>query len=130
MIRREEKYRRIKRVSGWPELVVSRDMFYLMENDDGKDVGVWVFHPCEDGLMVHVAMDNSHRGAYAAASVRDAFAWIFLHTKHTTLVAEIPDAMRHVQFMARHVGMLLDGIDAHGLRCYRLNKPDIQRRAA
>ena len=130
MIERSQEYRRIKRVSGWPNLAVSPKVFYLIDSDGGKDAGVWVFHPQHNALQVHVAMDRRHRGKYAVASARAAFAWIFEHTDCELIVAEIPDEYRYVHFMARHVGMTLTGIDEDDRRCYRLDKPHFEQRAA
>ena len=129
MIERSQEYRRILKLTDW-ELVVSPQVFYLIDTDDGRDVGLWGFHPHEGDLMVHAKMDREHRGAYAAESVRQAFAWIFQNTTTSAIVAAIPDESRHVHFMARHVGMALTGIDEAGFRCYRVENPNIEQRAA
>ena len=54
MIERSQDYRRIKRLSDWDDLIISDDCFYLIEDNGEKDLGIWIFHPHEDGLMCHV----------------------------------------------------------------------------
>lgn len=52
------------------------DSYYLLEVVDGEDLGVWYFHPCEDGMMIHVGMSEKCRGSKAADSGRRAMKWI------------------------------------------------------
>ncbi len=129
-IERTQEYRRILSATGWDQLAVSNEVFYLLDTDDGKDRGVWTFVPRNGGLEVHAAMKREYRGAYAAESVRAAFRWIFANTNHETITAAIPEPMRSVHFMARHVDMMFTGIDDAGLRCYKIEKYTHQRKAA
>lgn len=109
MIERATSYRRIKRVAPNWTLVVSDELYYLIEVRDGRDVGVWAFEPCENGFRVHANMSKEYRGAKAAVSARSAFEWMFENTKCGIIFAGIPEFMHHVQMMACHIGMTFDG---------------------
>ncbi len=115
MLERVTEYRRIKRISDanpsldgkmW-DLVISREVFYLMEVLRGKDSGVWAFHPCDDGYAIHAALGPECRGKKAKRSVLAAMAWIFSHTDAEHIVARIPVKFRAVRTLARAVGMKL-----------------------
>ena len=121
MIERCFDLRRVKRLADW-DLCISRRLIYLVEVEDGEDVGVIVFVPTPGGFMTHVELGKKCRGTRAAQIVRDCFKWVFTHTDAETIFADIPVPFRRVHFMARHVGMRFDGIDADVLRCYSLTK--------
>ena len=121
MIERTLSYRRVKRLTNDP-LCASPEVFYLVETDGADDFGVFCFHTCEAGYMVHVEMKPEFRGKRAAQSYRAAFAWMFDNTDCQKIIGEIPIKLRAAQFMARFVGGEFDGIDAGALRCYSLTK--------
>lgn len=121
MIERCFDLRRVKHLADW-ELCISQKIIYLVDVEDGKDVGVWAFHTYKDGYMVHASMGEGYRGARAAKSLLDSFKWMFTHTSTGIIFAEIPIAFRKVHFIVRHVGMRFDGIEAESLRCYSLTK--------
>ena len=76
MIERSRDYRRIKHMGAWDNLIISDDCYYLIESDGEKDLGIWLFHPHEDGLMVHVNFLKEYRGRTATQSAKDAFRWV------------------------------------------------------
>jgi len=121
MIERCFDYRRVKRLAKWP-LCVSDEVYYLIDVEDGEDIGVWFFHPNNDAFQVHASMKEGNRGRRAAQSVRECFRWMFAHTKTKKIIAAIPKDYREVHVMARHVGMTFDGIDVRDFRCYSLDK--------
>jgi len=121
MIERCLDYRRVKRLAPWP-LCISDTVYYLVDVEEGEDIGVWFFHPNNNSLQIHVNMKEGHRGRRAAQSGRECFGWMFEHTSTKKIVAAIPKDYREVHVMARHVGMTFDGIDARGCRCYSLDR--------
>lgn len=122
MIERSMDYRRIKRLSDW-DLVISQEVYYLIEAVNGKDAGVWAFIPCNGGFQVHVNMGAGCRGSTAASSARDAFAWLFDNTGCQMIFADIPSHLRHVHIMASHIGMTFDEVDCE-LRCFTMMRQD------
>lgn len=127
MIEHVRDFRRVKRLAGWDIHISSRTL-YLVEVEDGKDVGVWMFTPHEDVLTIHANMQTT--GAKAAKSAREAFKWIFGHTDWQNVFAVIPGDLRHVQAMACHVGMEFYAVDDDGHRCYFIRKADMMSEAA
>ena len=83
---------------------ISQDTYYLIEVKDGEDKGVWLFHPYEDGFMIHANFSESCRGKAAADSARNAFKWIFDHTSTKIIYAGIHNSKRNVQMLACAVG--------------------------
>lgn len=120
MIERTQDYRRIKRLSDW-DLIVSDRIFYLVVVENNKDLGVLCFLPYNDGLITHASLGPECRGSKAANAYRDSFEWIFNNTNHEIICAEIPYDLRHVCFLARHVGMDFKGVDGP-LRLYNIEK--------
>lgn len=120
-----DNFRRVKRLApDWP-LTVSDEVFYLVANHDGEDVGVMAFHPCDqDGLLMHVQLGEKCRGAKAAKAYRAAFDWVFTHTDNEMIYGRIPAETRHARIMARNVGGQFDGIDCDGMKCYSVCKYD------
>ena len=108
MIIRCTDYRRIKKFPDW-RVLVSSEVYYLMEVKDGVDLGVWTLHPWlsdyDEGVLMHASMGESCRGKEAKDSGQNAFSWIFANTNHRCIYAAIPDDKRHAQFMAVQAGM-------------------------
>lgn len=120
MIVPSRNFRRIKKVwdhdiATWPEC------YYLLEVKDGRDFGVWFFHPHENGLVVHVNLNEECRGRQAAESARNAFYWIFDNTAVKVIYAAIPEDRKKVHMLAVAVGFeFVFCID--GDRCYKLER--------
>ena len=122
MIKRCFDLRRVKLLApDWP-LSISRKVFYLVEEQDGEDLGVIVFVPTKGGLMMHVEMSEKCRGKQALEAYREAFRWIFENTDCETIIGEIPVDNRAAHVMARRSGGIFDRIEANVLRCYKLTK--------
>lgn len=117
MIEHSRNFRRIKKL--W-DLVISISIkdYYLIETEDGRDLGVWYFHPCEDGMMIHANM--LVKGKRAAKSARNAINWIFEHTSSKVIYADIPNNKRHAQMMASVVGFELFYCGLNKSKGYRL----------
>lgn len=120
MIERSKDYRRIKRLRG--DLIVSGDFYYLIENDGEKDLGVWTFHPHQNGLMGHVNFLEGFRGRIATQSAKDAFQWIYDHTAFTIIYAVIPNEKKRVQMFACAIGFKFHSSDENN-RGYILGRP-------
>lgn len=114
MIERTEDYRRVKRITAanpmsedrpW-HLTISSDLFYLIEVQDGQDVGVWCFEPDPDlGYLMHTAMTPACRGKAAVASGLDAIRWLYENTDATQIIAPVPVRLRHAQLIPRAAGL-------------------------
>lgn len=131
MIERTKSYRRIKKLAPEWELVVSDEIYYLVETQDGEDIGAICFHPCdEDGLLMHVSLGNDCRGARAGEAYFNAFKWMFDNTECEKLIGRIPKEYRGARVMARNVNGQFNGIDCDGLRCYSVMKRDFEQRNA
>lgn len=103
MIERCTHYRDIRKLRK-NFILVSSKAYYLMDVQNGENVGLWSFIP-EDGRMTtHVDMTPAYRGHRAFESGRDAVRWMFDNTDHSTLYADIPNTHRHAQFMCKKVG--------------------------
>lgn len=131
MIERTHDYRRIKGLAPKWDLVVSDKVYYLVETEDGEDVGAICFHPCdEEGLLMHVALGTKCRGARAGEAYRNAFEWMFANTDCEKLIGRIPQTYQHARVMARNIGGRFDKIDMDGLRCYSVTKYDYEQQRA
>lgn len=132
MIEHSRDFRRInKAAEGAFPVHISPELTYLLEVHDSKDLGVWFFHPFEDGLNVHVNLSKHCRGPAAAASARNAFKWVFANTKINVIYAVIPVENQNARVLAyitgfRHIFSVDDGYKYYKLE-RGLNK---QRMAA
>lgn len=122
MIKRCTDLRRVKRLAPEWDLCFSHKIFYLVEEQDGIDLGVIVFVPDKGGLLVHVEMGVKCRGKQAVKAYQDAFEWIFKNTDCETIIGEIPIDNRAAHIIARRAGGVFEGIEANVLRCYKLTK--------
>ena len=121
-------FRRVKHIAPAWNMVVSDAIYYLAVVEDGKDLGAFCFHPCDEtGLLMHVELGHDCRGAKASKAYEAAFQWMFDNTEHETLRGRIPGATRHARVMARHVGASYDGVDCDALQCYSITKYDEMR---
>ena len=129
MIERCQEYRRIKRLAPDWDLIISDEIFYLVV-DSGA--GIICFHPCVDapGMLMHVNLNETCRGARAAQAYHDAFAWMFENTNETILRGRIPSHNRKAHVMAAHSGGRFEEIDIDGLRCYSIEKADFEQKEA
>jgi len=109
MIFRCTDYRRIKKFPDW-RLLVSSEVYYLMEIKDGVDLGVWSLHPWKDGLMIHANLPYCS-GKDVVESAKNAFKWIFINTSFKVIYAAIPNDKRHAQFIASWSGMEFQDTD-------------------
>ncbi len=83
--------------------------------------------------MIHASMGSGCRGQKAAVSALRAFEWVFENTGSEAVFAAIPADLRHVCFLARHIGMEYIRTDEDGDRHYRMLRADMmlnKRRAA
>ncbi len=104
MIERCFDYRRIKKFPEW-KVQVSSEIFYLMEIQDGKDLGVWTLHKGFDGMLIHASLGDRCRGANVVKSAKAVFRWIFENTDCKAIYACIPNDKRPAQFVASWAGM-------------------------
>jgi len=122
MIERCTDYRRIKKFPDW-RMLVSHEVFYLMEVKDGKDLGVWTLHPWRDGLLVHVNLGDGCKGKDAKQSAIDIHQWIFANTHYKTIYAKIHNDKRPAQFISIMAGMkFIYSQDNH--RFYKITPED------
>lgn len=128
MIERSQDYRRIKKLTDH-ELIVSCEVFYLIVVTSGVDLGVMLFHPYKDALLMHVEMTLGCRGRIASNAYREAMDWIFENTPFGVIYGEIPEDNRPAHLMARKAGASFDGIE-DGLRLYSIRKEIFQLEAA
>lgn len=131
-IERCTQYRRIKRLANvhypetlgpWP-LVVSSEFYYLIEVEDEKDLGFWIFHPRseDDKLQFHAAMGPECKGKKAIASAKQAFDWIFDNTGYNAIIGETPQDIKPAWMMAAKAGMEYQFTDDFGLRTYIIRR--------
>jgi len=85
--------------------VISSNYIYLMEADQGKDLGVWIFEPEEDYFLMHACMGPNCRGAKAVKSARNAIRWLFKNTDADAILAPIAKSFRHASIIARRTGL-------------------------
>lgn len=110
MIERCLDYRRVKRLSDW-NVVVSQDFYYLVERENGIDLGMWCVHPWRDGALGHVSMGKDCRGRKAVESGKNALKWLFENTEFDKIYAVSPNEIRAAQLVAARVGMECIGAD-------------------
>ena len=122
MIERSKDFRRIKRIGCWDDLFITDDCHYLIENDGEKDLGVFLYHPCDDGIMAHINFQEGSRGSIAAESARNSFAWIFDNTSFNIIYALIPEEKKRVHMFACSVGFKFISCGDDGRR-YSLERP-------
>lgn len=120
MIERSQDYRRIKKLTD-EKLLISSEAFYLIAVASGIDVGVVLFHPYKDALLMHVEFTMGYRGRLASNAYREALAWIFENTAFDIIYGEIPQENRPAHLMARKVGACFDGIEDN-LRLYSMRR--------
>ncbi len=123
MIEHCTDFRRIKHLCDWP-ICLSPDYYYLIEVQDGKDVGVWLFHPYKNEMIVHVEFLKGYRGPIAAKSGRKAFEWLFNHNSVNIIYAAIPLIKKEVQMLASVVGFKFNYCDEK-FRWYGLSRPEM-----
>ena len=129
MIERTKDYRRIKGLAPKWDLVVSDKVYYLVEMENGDDIGAICFHPTdEEGLLMHVALGIECRGARAGEAYRNAFEWMFTNTDTDILLGRIPETYQHARVMSVYIGGKFTGIDCDGLRCYSVTRNDFEQR--
>jgi len=130
MIERTKDYRRIKGLAPKWDLVVSDEVYYLVEMENGEDIGAIVFHPTDEpGMLMHVALGPECRGARAGEAYRNAFEWMFTNTDCEKLLGRIPETYQHARVMAQNIGGEFTGIDNDNLRCYSIEKKSYQKAA-
>ena len=128
MMIRSQDYRRIKKLTDH-KLIVSRDAFYLIVVASGIDVGLMVFHPYKNAVLMHVEMSKGYRGRLASNAYLEAMEWIFENTAYDVIYGEIPQDNRAAHLMARKTGARFDGIE-DGLRLYSMREETFLRKAA
>lgn len=141
MIERTEDYRRVKRITAanpmsrdnpW-NLVVSSDYFYLLEVQNGQDVGVWCFEPdAEHGYLMHTAMTPECRGRDAVKSGLSAIRWLYENTDADQIIAPVPASLRHAQLIPRSAGLRFLG-EKDGTKFHQMDRElfaDLERKAA
>ena len=136
MLEHTRDFRRIKKlaelypaknIGPWP-MLISRDVHCFIEVENGKDLGVWAFEPCEDGYMMHAAMGPDCRGRKALHSGLKAIEWMFANTDCECVVAATPVDLKHTHVLPRVAGFQFREIK-DGMRHYMLFKDEIERAA-
>ena len=124
MIQRSFDYRRVNRITSWPPLI-SRDIIYLIEKINNKDVGVWSFREYfDESVLIHADMTTECRGQKAVESMKEAFKWIFENTGFKTIYAKISTSTKIGKaacHLAKWAGMRFDYAQ-NGERYYQVNK--------
>lgn len=111
------------------KLVVSDEIFYLVESDGGKDVGLVCLCPWKDDtLIAQVNLGEDCRGRKAGEAYRNALEWAFRETNYTNVFGIINSENKASRFMARNVNFKFGGIDCDGYRCYNMSKSDFEQR--
>ncbi len=110
MIERTFDYRIVNRLKGTWRIIVSSDVFYLLETNGKEALGLWSLHKYDDGVMIHADMGPKCRGRKAIESAKAAFAWIFRNTKFKKIYAKIPKENLPAQRIASLAGMRFRGI--------------------
>lgn len=113
-------FRRVKKFLS-REIDISRENFYLMEVQNGEDLGVWHLHPCLDGVCIHADLGDKCRGKDAVASARDVFEWIFQNTHNKIIYAAIPEEVRTACMVATWAGMTYQ-VTEQNCRLYSIEK--------
>lgn len=101
MIERCEDYRRLNRLM--ERVMISHDVFYLVERDGNEDIGVWCLHEWQDGLLMHADMGEKCRGKAARDSGRNALRWIAENTGFSKIYAHTE--VKAAQMMAVLIGL-------------------------
>ncbi len=130
MIERTNDYRRVKHLTDanpidaetpW-DLTISSKVFYLIEVQDGKDVGVWAFEPVENNAYeMHTAMSPACRGKSAVDSAIAAFVWLYDKTDADRIIAPMFTRLKHAHRIPRMVGLVYEGIQ-DGFKIYTMNR--------
>jgi len=104
MIERCTDYRRIKKFPDW-RMCVSDEFYYLMDTNDGADLGLWTFYEEEGVMVMHASFGLGCTGKYIKNSAKDAIKWMFENTDYNAIWAAISNDKKSAQFMAICVGM-------------------------
>lgn len=130
MIERATSYRRVKRLAPDWDIIPSDEIFYLVECEDGEDLGIMGFHTCDqEGLSMHVELGLKCRGKKASAACKAAIEWVFTNTGCEILRGRIPPENKPSRLMACHIGYTFDEIDEGGLCCYSIEKRKFENKA-
>ena len=137
MLEHCKDFRRVKKLTdanpmkgrGPWQLSISREIFYLVEVEDEKDIGAWAFVPHEEGYQMHAAMSDDCRGRKAVSSGLNAIAWLFANTEANSVYAGIPVELKHAHVIPRAAGLKFIGVK-DGLRCYEMRRENFAKRAA
>lgn len=134
MIERVTDYRRVKKITDanpissdnpWQILALD-DVFYLVEVEDGEDLGVWCLEP-ETGMrshgryLMHSAMGPRCKGKRAVESGLDAIGWLFEHTDADVVVAPVPAELRHARLIPLTAGLSPIG-EHNGSKLYMMDR--------
>ena len=121
-------FRRLKRISDLP-VHISPNIFYLMEVENGEDLGAWMAHPFGDGLSLHAYLGIHCRGKAALTSALSALDWLFNHNSVNVIYAVIPYFRRDVRNLANAVGFRFLQTDHYGNRIYQINRHCLRKAA-
>ena len=110
MIQRTFDYRIVNRFASWP-VIVSSEIFYLIERNGEENWGLWALHEHEDGVMIHADMGSKCRGKKAIESIKNAFKWIFSNTGFKKIYAGIPKDNKPACIVASMGGMQFTGLN-------------------
>lgn len=142
MIERTQDYRRPRKIADqnpmspddpW-QLIISREVFYLMEVKDGRDLGVWAFEPHEDDdgdtieneFLMHTSMGPDCRGKAAIDSGLQAIKWMYANTSADVILAPVPVELKHAQRIPRQAGLTYMG-DIEGVKYYRTTREEFRQ---
>lgn len=121
MIERCTDFRRIRKFCDW-DLSIDPGCIYLAEVHDGVDLGVWFFHPLDDGLSMHA--EFAIGGRVAKRSAIEALDWIFANTSLNVVYAVIPPGRHDVRRLANSVGFTFYRKHEDGGRIYIIKRPE------
>lgn len=83
----------------------------MIENQNGKDLGLWMLEPYFNGLRIHADLGKECRGKKAVESAKAVFNWVFQNTENNVVYAEIPKENKPACRIAAWAGMRHVGIE-------------------
>lgn len=105
MLERVSDYRRINRIATWHPVFVTNEWIYLIEKEEGIDLGLLAFEKDRDGYRFHLAMGIKCRGQKAIESIKRAIDWIFENTEAKAIYAVIPEDNKPASIVVIQAGL-------------------------
>lgn len=123
MIEVAKDYSRIRRLASEP-VIVSNRVGYLIEKENGEDVGLWTIHRYRQTgcVQVHADMTSKCLGKKAIDSAIRLFEWIFNNLGGNSIFAEIPKDNKSACVIAALSGMGYIGMTDDNYRIFEVKK--------